>query len=138
MDINPIFNSHAICRFHGVHVTESNKYELHFIDHQLISKSKTAIGESVATALVRSFSLITFNKDECVLSACDLFDLRQLARYLAEEILSCSSAAKRAEVALSYLAITCYLAYNTLSHVYFLAFLGGVKFTYVVLTTRCI
>jgi len=35
-------------------------------------------------------------------------------------------------VALSYLAITCYLAYNTLSHVYFLVFLGEVKFTYVV------
>ena len=41
-------------------------------------------------------------------------------------------------VASPYLAITLHIAYNTLSHVYFLAFLGGVQFTYVVSTTRCI
>jgi len=42
-------------------------------------------------------------------------------------------------VAPSYLTkITWHMAYNTLSHVYFLAFLGVVTFTYVVSTTRCI
>jgi len=36
----------AIYRFNEVHVTESNRYELDFINHRLISKSaKTAIRE---------------------------------------------------------------------------------------------
>ncbi len=33
---------------------------------------------------------------------------------------------------LSYLTITCHIACNTLSHVYFFNVLGGVKFTYVI------
>ncbi len=32
----------------------------------------------------------------------------------------------------------CHIAYNTLSHVYYFYILRGVKFTYVVSTTRCI
>ncbi len=32
----------------------------------------------------------------------------------------------------------CHIAYNTVSHVYYFYILGGVKFTYVVSTTRCI
>ncbi len=32
----------------------------------------------------------------------------------------------------------CHIAYNTVSHIYYFYILGGVKFTYVVSTTRCI
>ncbi len=63
---------------------------------------------------------------------------RQFARLLAEEMLSYSSAVMRVALAQSYLTITCHIAYKTLSHVYYFYILGGVKFTYVVSTTRCI
>ncbi len=57
---------------------------------------------------------------------------------LAEEILSYSSAVMLVALALSYLTITCHIAYNTLSHFYYFNILGGVKLAYVVSTTRCI
>ncbi len=62
----------------------------------------------------------------------------QFALLLAEEILSCSSAAMLVALALSYLTITCHTTYKTLSHVYYFNILGGVKLAYVVSTTRCI
>jgi len=66
--INPIFNE--------VHVTESNRYELHFIDHQLISKSNTERRES-GKSTVRSFHFFAINEDDCVSSVCG-FDLKNL------------------------------------------------------------
>ncbi len=45
MAINPIFNSRAVYKFNEVHVNE--------INYQLISRSKTAIGERAASALER-------------------------------------------------------------------------------------
>ncbi len=66
------------------------------------------------------------------------FHLWQFARRLAEEIISYSSAAMRVALALSYLTITCHIAYKTLSHIYYFNILGGVKLAYVVSTTRCI
>ncbi len=66
------------------------------------------------------------------------FHSRQFTRRLAEEILSYSSAVTLVALALSYLTITCHIAYKTLSHVYYFNILGGVKLAYVVSTTRCI
>ncbi len=65
------------------------------------------------------------------------FHSQQFARLLAEEILSSSTAMLEA-LALSYLTITCHIAYKTLSHIYYFNILGGVKLAYVVSTTRCI
>ncbi len=136
---NPFFNSHAICKFNGVHVNESNRYAVHFIRYQLISISETATGECAASVLERWVSLTTFNEDDCVLSICDFqFHSRQFACRLAEEILSYSSAVTRVALALSYLTVTYHIAYKTLSHVYYFNILGGVKLAYVVSTTRCI
>ncbi len=73
-DINPFFNSRAMCTFNGVHVKESNRYALHFINYQLIS-SETATVESAASALERLVSLTTFNEDDCVLTVCDLLSV---------------------------------------------------------------
>ncbi len=39
---------------------------LHFINYQLISRLKTAIGERAATALQIYVCLTTFNEDDCV------------------------------------------------------------------------
>ncbi len=64
--------------------------------------------------------------------------LWQFAPRLAEEMFSYSSAVTLVALALSYLTITCHIAYKTLSHVYYFNILGGVKLAYVVSTTRCI
>ncbi len=48
------------------------------------------------------------------------------------------SVAMRVALALSYLTITCHIAYKMLSHVFFFYILGGVKFAYVISTSRCI
>ncbi len=70
-----------------------------------------------------------------MLSVCDFqFHSRQFAHRLAEEIPSCSSVAMRVALALSYLTVTCYIAYKNLLHVYYFNILGGVK--YVVSTMR--
>ncbi len=66
MDINPLFNSRAICK--SIHVNECNRYALHFLNYQLISISETATEESAVSALERSVSLTTFNEDDCVFS----------------------------------------------------------------------
>ncbi len=66
------------------------------------------------------------------------FHSRQFARRLAEEILSYSSPVTLVTLALSYLTVTCHIAYKTLSHVDYFNILGGVKLAYVVATTRCI
>ncbi len=63
---------------------------------------------------------------------------RQFACRLAGEILSYSSAVILVALALSYLTVTCHIAYKTLSHVDYFNILGGVKLAYVVATTRCI
>ncbi len=119
MDINPLFKFCDICKFNRVHVNENNRYAMHFIHYQLISISETTTGESAASALERLVSLTTFNKDDCVLSVCDLLSV--------------------SFVAASYLTVTySHLAYKTLSHVYYFNILGGVKLVYVVSTTRCI
>ncbi len=47
------FNFFHLCKCNGVHVNESNRYALHFINYQLISISETATGESAASALER-------------------------------------------------------------------------------------
>ncbi len=54
-----------------------------------------------------------------------LFHSRQFAHRLAEEILSCSSAAMLVTLALSYLTIACHITYKALSHVYYFNILGG-------------
>ncbi len=59
----------------------------------------------------------------------------QFACCLPEEILSYSSVVTLVALALSYLTITCHIAYKTLSHVYYFNILGGVKLAYVVSTT---
>lgn len=48
--------NHVICKFN---ITECESTTLHY--HQLISRAKTAIRESVASALMREFSLTTFH-----------------------------------------------------------------------------
>ncbi len=85
--------------------TSTKSKALHFINYQLISRSKTAIGERVTSALERYVCLTTFNEDDCVLTVCVYFQFhsRQFARLLAEEMLSCSSAVMRVALAQSYL-----------------------------------
>ncbi len=94
-----------------------------------------------------------------MLTICILFQFhsRLFARLLAEDQLSISSASRRANnymtfrydcanvtsiaadaCCISAVISECHIAYNTVSHVYYFYILGGVKFTYVVSTTRCI
>lgn len=125
-DINPIFNSRTIYWFNGIKICAAFYW----------SSAKMSKSKRVATTLVRSSRFFTFNEDDCVLSICDLLSLWfaivcKLAWWIDAQL-------RRVAVASSYLAITWRIAYNnTLSHVYFFAFLGGVRFTYVVSTTRC-
>ncbi len=55
------------------------------------------------------------------------FNSQQFVRRLAEEILSYSSAVMLVPLALSYLTITCHIAYKTLSHVYFFNILAYIS-----------
>ncbi len=57
---------------------------------------------------------------------------------LAKEILSYSSTVMNVALALSYLAMTCHIVYNTLSHVCYFNIFGGIICTYVVSTTSWI
>ncbi len=63
MDINPSFNSRAIFKCNEVQINEIKSTAFYY---QLISRSKTAIGERVASALEIYICLTTFNEDECV------------------------------------------------------------------------
>ncbi len=65
------------------------------------------------------------------------FHSQQFACRIAEEIVSYSSAVTLVALALSYLTVTCHIAYKTLSHIYYLNILG-VKLAYMVSITRCI
>ncbi len=131
-DINPIFNSPR-CKF-----TSTKSKALHFINYQLISRSKTAIGERTASALERYVCLILLMK-MIVLSVCLRLTLVSFAVVCASacwrntHLLICGDAC-----CISAVISECHIAYNTLSHVYYFYILGGVKFTYVVSTTRCI
>ncbi len=112
---------------------------LHFINYQLISRSKTLSftyrsARDISTGKI-SLSY-TFNEDDCVDVCVFQFHSRQFARRLAEEMLSYSSAAMSVALVQSYLTKMSYS--HTVSHVYYFYILGGVKFTYVVSTTRCI
>ncbi len=66
------------------------------------------------------------------------FPLHSRQCWHPEEILIYSSAVTLVALALSYLTVTCHIAYKTLAHIYYFNILGGVKLAYVVLTTRCI
>ncbi len=138
-DINLFFNFSAICKFNRVHVNESNRYALHFINYQLISISETTTGESAASHWKdRLVSLLLMKMIVCWASATYFqFHSRKFACRLAEEILSYSSAVMLVALALSYLTITCHIAYKTLSHLYYFNILGGVKLAYVVSTSSC-
>ncbi len=98
MDINPIFNSRAVYKFNKVHVNEIKSAAFYY---QLVSRSKTAIGERAASALERYVCLILLMK-MIVLSVCE-FHSRQFARLLDEEILSYSSVVMHVALAQSYL-----------------------------------
>ncbi len=77
---------------------------LHFINYQLISRSKNAIGERPASALERYVCLTTFNEDDCVDCLRLTFSfIRGSLGLPAEEILSYSSTAMRVALAQSYL-----------------------------------
>ncbi len=102
------------------HIKEINSV-LHFIHHQPIKWSKIATGESGISSGKISYFTFSFIRGS-----------------LRVGLLAVSVVAMRVALALSYLTITCHIAYNTLSHVCFFNILGGVKCTYVVSKSRCI
>ncbi len=133
-DINPFFKSRAICKFNEVHVNKSNKGAPFYSS----SANFNIRDRDISTGKDRSVPLLLIRMIVCWASVTYFqFHSRQFVRRLAEEILSYSSAVMLVALALSYLTVTCHIAYKTLSHVYF-NILGGVKLSNVVSTTRCI
>ncbi len=135
-DVYP-FKSCAICTFNRVLINESKTdaafYSLsaHF---NIRPQQERARHQPVKDRLV---SLLWIRMIVCWASV-TLFHSRQFACRLAEETPSYSSSVTLVALARSYLTVTCHIAYKTLSHVYYFNILGGVKFAYVVSTTRCI
>ncbi len=75
---------------------------LHFINYQLISRSKTAIRERTASAAGKISLSYTVNEDDCVLSVCVFLSV-SFAAVCASAMLSYSSAVRLVALAQSYL-----------------------------------
>ncbi len=112
---------------------------LHIFNFYLfISRSKTTIWERAASALERYVCLTTFNEDDCVLSVCDLLSVSFVAVCASACWRDAQLLVRGNACCISAVISECHIAYNTVSHVYYFYILGGVKFTYVVSTIRCI
>lgn len=60
----------TVCKFNGVHITESKRHSLHFIYQQLISRSNIKKVERASSALARENSIFcsTFNEQNGMLN----------------------------------------------------------------------
>ncbi len=116
--------------------TSTKSKALHFINYQLISRSKSA-QESTRHQHWKDKLSYTFNEDDCVLTVCVLLSVSFVAVCVSACWRDAQLLIRGDACCISAVISDCHLAYNTVSHVYFYI-LGGVKFTYVVSTTRCI